>query len=282
MTSSNSVDKKKLLQWIIILILPLSLQLIPETATLTLQIKLFLTITLMAILIFAFESLNQTVIALLLPVAYIVFEIAPANVVFSAWSTSTPWMYVGGLILAMVLQRIGLLKRIAYKCIIICGASYSGILYGLAIAGIFLNLIIPSQAIIPMAALSYGICIALDLGKSKEAAGIMLTAALGAILPTLFLFNGNYVIIVNTAIEATGIEAMSWMGYLINNCISVLFLFICVFVYTKMFKPTKQLDNKEYFMAEYRAMGNMSKAEKISHCLPYSVFAASYLKNSWR
>lgn len=91
--------------------------------------------------------------------------------------------YYWRLIFANVLNRVGLLKRISYRCIMLFGGSYRGILIGLGVTGCVMQVIIPGQMTIPFAALSFGICTALGLGKSKASAGIMLTAAIAALLP---------------------------------------------------------------------------------------------------
>lgn len=105
------LSKKNAIIWAITIILPLAIMLIPTNEIFTIKLKLYVAITLMGILIMAFESLNQLALAILLPVAYIVFQLAPANVVFSSWLSYIPWMMVGGLLLAEVLNGIGLLNR---------------------------------------------------------------------------------------------------------------------------------------------------------------------------
>ena len=166
---SSTLDRrtpsvKTVLIWLVTLGFPLALLCIPTNDLFTGQIRLFLALTLFAILTFAFENMPQTMIAILLPIAYVITGIAPAEKAFGPWMQYVPWMVLGGLILADALNSAGLLKRIAYKCIILTGASYNGILIGLALAGTVLNIFIPSQAVVPMAALSYGICVALELG----------------------------------------------------------------------------------------------------------------------
>ena len=113
--------------------------------------------------------------ALALPIVYILTGLAPGQVAFAPWLNYIPWMVIGGLLLAVVLEKTGLLKRIAYLCILATGASYKGIIWGLTLTGVIMNLLIPGQAVIPMAALSYGICKALDLQPGKAAAGITLS-----------------------------------------------------------------------------------------------------------
>lgn len=45
--------------------------LLPVNEVMTVQLKLYLAITLVAVLFFVFEQVNSTVVALLLPIAYV-------------------------------------------------------------------------------------------------------------------------------------------------------------------------------------------------------------------
>ena len=88
---AQKADSKLILKWAVTLGLPLILILIPCTEVYTLQMKLFLALTLAAVIMFALENLNQTVVALLLPFLYIVLQVAPANVALSPWTQTVPW-----------------------------------------------------------------------------------------------------------------------------------------------------------------------------------------------
>ena len=55
---------------------------------------------------------------------YILFGIAGADVVFSPWTGSIIWLILGGLIIAVVFDKSGLMKRMAYFCIRKTGGSY--------------------------------------------------------------------------------------------------------------------------------------------------------------
>lgn len=176
----TTLDKKKLIMWLCVIVFPLAILCIPTGEVFTQPIRLFLAVTLCAILMFAFELLNNAIPGLLLPLSYLLLGIVPGNIAFSAWTGNVPWMIMGGLLIAGTFTRVGILKRVAYWCIIKSGASYRGILFGLWLTGLILSLAIPNQAFIPMAALTYGICNALNIGKSPEAAGIMLTGAIAA------------------------------------------------------------------------------------------------------
>lgn len=265
MEAERKTNNRYRISWVVTLGIPLLLLCIPDNDTYTLQIKLFLAVTVFAILTFAFENANQTVIALIFPIAYIALKLAPASVVMSPWTTNTPWMVLGGLILADVLADIGLLKRIAYKCIVLTGGTYQGILWGILAAGIVLGLLIPGKVAIPLAALSYGICKALNLGRSRESAGIMLVAAFSAIVPcSLMSFGPMYFIMVNAGLDATGPIPLSWLAYLQNNIVTIFLLITVVFIASKMFQPKEKIDGKEYFTAENQKLGPITSAEKKS------------------
>ena len=171
-------------------------------------------------------------------------------------------MMISGLILANVLQSIGLLKRVAYKCIILTGGSYTGIIFGIGITGIVLNLMTPAQALVPLATLAFGICTALDYKKSPQAAGIMLAAAMASQIPTNFLLNPNVLIIYGIGGDVPGFNSTTWPLYLFHNWPNFVYYLVLLFVLSRMFKPKEGLSRKNYFAEEYKKLGKMSKEEK--------------------
>lgn len=262
MEKTRQWNTKDLLKWLVILVLPMLLLLIPVNETFTWPIKLFFTITLLAILLFAFETIQQTAVAILLPIAYVVFQVAPSTTAFSPWTGNIPWMMIGGLILANVLQNIGLLKRIAYQCIILTGCSYNGIIYGIGLAGLILNVLIPAQATIPLAALAFGICQAMEMKKSKAAAGIMLSAGLAALLPNYLFLNPNLLIVYGVGETVTGPSGVTWAGFLYHNAPVIIFYVVMFFIVTKLFKPEQIINGETWFQEEYQKLGSLKIEEK--------------------
>jgi di/tricarboxylate transporter len=272
----SPADRIQLIYWAVTVIAPLIVMMIPTGETFTPVIRNFLAITLCAILIFAFETLPQMIPAILLPVAYIVAGIAPEQAVFGPWSTSVPWMFLGGILMANCLESAGLLKRVAYWCIIKTGGTYNRILYGIMFTGIILNLLIPAQAVIPLAAFTYGICLALDLGRSKESAGIMLTGAMAALTPLYFFYNPNFNIIAGAGITVYDVP-MTWFVYFFHNAPMILWSFFCVFLITKLFKPSREINCRQYVSEAYGKLGALTSKEKkglfVTACM--SIGAAS-------
>ena len=270
---TQAVNSKLMIKWVVTLGLPIVLLLLPTNDIYTTPIKLFLALTLAAILLFAFETLNQTVVSLLLPFLYVVIQIAPANVALSPWTQTVPWMMVSGLILANVLQSVGLLQRVAYKCIILTGGSYTGIIFGIGLTGLVLNLMTPAQALVPLAMLAFGICKALDYKRSPEAAGIMLAAAMASQIPTNFLLNPNVLIIYGIGGDVAGFNSTTWPLYFFHNWPNLVYYVILLTIIAKMFKPKEALNRKAYFVEEYKKLGHMSKEEKKGLAVCIVLFA---------
>ena len=272
MDDVKKLDWSYLLKWAIIILCPLLILCVPVNEMFTWPVKMFFVITLLAILLFALETIQQTAVAILLPIAYVVFQIAPSTVAFSPWTGNIPWMMMGGLILANILQSIGLLKRIAYKCIILTGCSYKGIIYGIGLAGLVLNVMIPAQATIPLAALAFGICQAMGLKKSKAAAGIMLSAGLAALLPNYLFLNPNLLIVYGVGETVVGPSGVTWAGFLYHNAPVILFYVVMFWITTKLFKPETAVNGKEWFIAEYEQLGAIKKEEKKGVLICFLLF----------
>lgn len=263
----DKLTKGSVIKWIVTIGFPLGILLIPLNEVFTSSIRLFISMTMFAILVFAFENINQTAMAILLPMLYIVFKLATPAIAFSPWAANTPWMFLGGLMLAVVLDRIGLLKRIAYKAILLTGATYNGILYGLGLAGIILNVIVPAQAVVPIVTLAFGICKALNLGNSKEAAGIMLTGVTVATTPTLMLFTGNYSMLAVIGEDVTGPVTLGWFECFLKNGVTFIYLLAIIFVFSKIFKPANSINGRDFFLSESRKLGKISRDELKALCV---------------
>lgn len=258
-----SISKKIIAGWIMTFLLPCLIMLIPTSEIITHELKLFLAITVTAIVTFVFEHVNTTAVAIALPIAYLFILKVPAEVVYQPWSMSILWMLVGGFLLANIMERVGLLHRIAYKCILLTGASYKGIIWGIALAGVAIFLIMPNDnAAVPIAALAYGICVSLKLKKSPATAGIMFAAGIAAMLPGCFLFNTGIFMQFGLGESVTGPLTIGWFEFLYRSFPCALYYIALFFIITKMFGKNVNLNGKEYFQAEYKKLGKMSTAEK--------------------
>lgn len=72
---NTTLSKGDMIKWAFNIILPLIVFLIPCNEIFTMQMKLFFVSTLFAILCFAFDTMNQTVVAITLPLFWIFFKV---------------------------------------------------------------------------------------------------------------------------------------------------------------------------------------------------------------
>ena len=275
--SSNTVlwgrSRNDLIKLAITVLLPLFIFLVPTNDVFTADFRLFLVITLIAIISFATDSLPQTGVAIALPVAYVVLGIAPGDVVFSAWLNYVPWMMIGALILSLVLEKTQLMKRIAYHCILLTGASYKGIVMGLILAGVIMNLFIMDNSIIPMAALAYGVCRAMNLKPGQASAGIMLAAAFSALTPMNWLYSSNLAILIGLGRSSGGPASIGWFEVIQHQLPMVLYTVGLGVLCLVLFRPEEQINGKDYFRGELNKMGSMSKDEKKALVILLILFA---------
>lgn len=253
---------KNWLIWGVTLLCPLALLLLPQQGAFTWKIQEYLAVTLLAILCFAFGKVNQTMVSVLLPVLYIVLKIATPAQALAPYTQSTIWMLFGGFIMADILTDTGLLKRMALKCILLTGGSYKGLHWGIAFAGLVLSIIIPGKVPIFLAALTFGIIKAMDY-TGKEASGLMITAAVAAIVPnTSFIYNPNFFVMVTAGMKATGPLQLTWMGYFLNNAVCLVWYMFLIWLSIKMFASKAAVNAKEYISQTYATLGAMTGNEK--------------------
>lgn len=255
----KAVSKTAVIKMIVTLATPLMICMIPTNEMFTPQIRLFLAITLAAILAYAFEQFDQTLVSILLPIAYTLFKVTDVSVAFSSWSNNVVWMTLGGLMLADMALKSGFLQRLALKCIILTGGTYRGIIWGLAISGLILCILLAGQGYIPMAALAFGICTALGIKQTKEAAGIMLAAVFSSVLAGTFIFNTGPVMYASFA----GMQMnIGWIDYFLKQPVGVIYFIVMFTILEKLCRPKNGLNGKEYFQAEYAKLGKI-KTEEI-------------------
>ncbi len=259
--------------------LPLSFFLIPITDAYTYELRIFFAITLFCMLCVAFEFFDTIIPAILLPTMYLLSGIAPSEVAFGAWTSNTIWMMLGAMILANALEECGLLARIAYWCVLKCGASYTGVLYGVFIAGTIINFITFCQAFIVMMVLGYGIIVALKLKASRESALLCFAIMLGGQgAPSSFLYNPGFLALAEEGVRQVipGFTAV-WYEMLFYNGIIFFFFLSLLWGFSRVFKAKDVIleGGKEYFEKAYAELGPLSSKEKIS--IAVVVILMSYL-----
>ncbi len=262
---NTRVDKKKLIGWLMSILVPVIIAFVPVSGDFTDSLKMFFMISLFVILIIAFELLPLLVSAILLPSLYMISGIVPIATAFGSWTSTTVWMVLGGLIFSNVLDECGLLKRIAYYVISKCGGTYGGAVFGCFFIGIILNMITFCYGWLVASALVFGVCKAMDLKPSRESSLVCFAGTIGATGATIFMYYPGYYAIIETSIRKFIPDySMTMLSTFIYNGFSVVLYALTLLILMKVYK-TKKMDMKfgrELFNEKYKELGKMSSKEK--------------------
>jgi sodium-dependent dicarboxylate transporter 2/3/5 len=263
---SNSVNKSNTIKWIVSFLLPILVAFIPVSGEFTSPIKGFAIITVFAICLIATEVVPLFVVAVALPVTYIVFLKVDPKIAFAAWSIDVPWLILGGYILTIALEKTGFLRRIAFRLILLFGGRFNAILFGFMILGAIVSLVIADLAAkaILFGALAVGIAKALELEMGGKTASSLGMAALASTLgPSLLWYTGTMNNLVPFGmIAGAGYAVPGWTQYIGHMFIPQLLYTICsILIIAIFFKPDVELKAKSYFETELASFGKMSKDE---------------------
>lgn len=280
---SATISNTKM-KWLISIILPLCILLVPLSERYTWELRIFLMITIFAIMLVAFDLVDSLVAAIVLFMGYSVTGIAEASVVFASWSNDVAWMIVGSLVLAAALANTGIMNRLAYQFILKMGSSYTKMLWAIYFSSLLVSFLTSVTGFPLFAVIVYGMCrgMGYKIG-TKEANGIVFAAMTGAIAPFAWIYNP-----INAGVGGSVLNlfdaslTISWLSYLKISMPWFVFDLIWMVLITKVFfKPSNDAINVDYFRSELNRLGNVSIAEKKALCLTIVVviylIASSFL-----
>ena len=258
-------NTKNLIKWAIIFLAPIIVLLIPTSEMFTSQQKIFLAITVWTIMMFAFELVDNYIPCIIMPFMFIIFGVADWSLAFAGWYKSIPWQILGMFLFVNTLIRNGILKRLAYTCLLVTNCTYRGILWGMYLFGLVFNLILPGGSCVAMATFAFAICSALELKQSNIAAGITLAGAMGYLMPGFFIYvPSNFGLLISIASSVDASITMNFLKFFTHNAVYLLLGFIMVVVVEKMFKPEHELNSKDFFREEKKALGKMDREQRLS------------------
>ena len=238
-TTVKQFNVKYLIGWLVNIIIPLMVLFIPTNELFSDKIKMYLVVTLFFIIALIFNNLCTTLIGILMPVCYVVLGVSGANVAFSSYSNHVIWLVLGSFVLSDMMTKVGVAKRLVYKCMVLTGGSYRGMLFGVMLVAIVLTLVVPGKVHFLLAPLCYSLIQTLNYGESKESAGIMMTSAFACSTGGLFLYGTNIVMMEQIG-KSVYDHPLSWTGYITNNLPVIFFMLAMVFIFSIMFKPNEQ------------------------------------------
>lgn len=276
--NTEQMSRSELIQWGIALFIPASVYYFTISYGFNLEQALFFTITSSALVLWALGLISDTIVAVTLPVAYVVLKVAPAPVVFSQWSSDTGWIVYGGVIIAAIMTQTGLARRIALWSMHITGGSFNRLLFGIVLAGFLIAPIIPSvmgKAAL-MAAICIGICEALDFKKeSKEASAVILTGFISvAAAKNAFLTGGADVTMYVKLLTKHSNQVITWGDYFLHNFpIALIYAPLSLLVLIFVLRPKTTAESGAYVAEARKEQGPMCFNEKKASLLVLTLVA---------
>lgn len=227
------------------------------------------------------EALPIPVTSLLPIVLFPITAGLPVADISSSYADDTIFLFLGGFIIALAMEKWNLHKRIALNIISICGTSTERIVLGFILATGFLSMWISNTAtammMVPIGlAIIYQVAESLkneegvDTSKENFVFGkvLMLAIAYAASIGGLGTLIGSppNAILVSVVEETYGITISFAQWMLFGAPIAILFLFILWFYLVKFALPMKVKDlpgGRDVIRKEKKALGKASPEEKI-------------------
>lgn len=263
-TVREGMSKKSRIGWIVAVLVPVVLLLIPCTGAYTLQIKEFFAILTFVMIMFAFELFSNNMIpSLILSMLFLVLHLGTSDQIFSAWGNNIPWAMIGSLILVGVMNGTNILKRLSYGLIMRTNTRVITILIIFNVIGLGLSTVLAVNIGFPLAILSMGLCQALDIEPNSDTAAkiimnsyFSMTVGGTAFLGALTLMG---IQVIATAYEGFNI---TYTQYFIHNWPFLIYGFLLMFLLHKAFKNDQSIPEKEVLKKEHAGLGRVSLAEK--------------------
>ena len=202
-----------MLRWPLTLLLPILVYFAAPT-DISPKAPLYMAMTSMAILAWAFNVFPAIGVAALLSFAYVLGNVAPAEVVFGPWTTVLPWISFAAVVIGEAMDKSGLARRLAMRCLSLAGGSFMGLAFGFLAGGLVLALVLPSvlARLVILCAIATGIIDALCLNsKSRMSSALVLMAFMAAAGPQfLFLHTSECFIWAFTMLFKDGTTVNFW------------------------------------------------------------------------
>ncbi len=221
------------------------------------------------------EAIPLAATSLIPLVFFPLLAILPGEEIAGAYINSVIFLFLGGFLIAIAMEKWGLHKRIALKIITIFGGTPNSIIIGFMFASAFLSMWISNTATAVMMlpiALSIIIKIEEEFGKEKAlnfSRSLLLSIAYACSIGGMSTLIGTppnlaliriYKIIYPNAPEIT---FGSWM--MLGLPVAILMLIFAAFLITKVFYKIDKtiIIDKQFISDEYKKLGSASFEEKI-------------------
>jgi sodium-dependent dicarboxylate transporter 2/3/5 len=221
------------------------------------------------------EAIPLSITALVPIVLFPLLGIMNGRVVSSTYMNHIIFIFVGGFVMALAMEKWNLHKRIALKILMFVGVSPGRILFGFMLATAFLSMWISNTAtammMIPIV-LSIVVSLEDSIGKesiSKYSTGLFLAIAYTASIGGMTTLVGSPTNLIMPKVltllypDAPEISFADWFFFALPVTV-IMIAAVWVLIYF-LYRPREKWTsiNREHFKEQYRNLGRMSYEEKV-------------------
>lgn len=225
----------------------------------------FLTVTLLAICMWGFALLNDGLVAVMLPIGYILTGVGSPKQMLSSWTQPMGWLILGGLMTGLVLMHTGLARRIALWSLHVTSGSFVRVLWGILLAGFIIAPLMPTAIgkSILISIICIGICDSLGFkARSREASTILMAGCLAVLGPRMGYYTGAGEITLNMEMLAMAGFKITWFDFLLYNYIpSIIYSVVGMLILLAVMRPKSAANTQAYVEEQYAKLGPISWRE---------------------
>lgn len=271
------LKETKYLKYIVNLILAAVLMtgvlVIPVDFGLSAEAVKYLAILLAMVFMLISGVFDEHVVILATLAMCVIMNIASFSTIFSAYSGTTMWMVLTILPITVVIQKSGLMNRIALYLLKAFPSSYKWQLFALSLASMVVSPLIPSTTAKSslLASLTASVSEKMKLEKqSKPMTGLFLTVFInGPSLGHIFLSGSVQALLVVGMMPEDMAVNFSWIGWLAAGSVWAVVAFILIYlILLALYHPEKPVSlTKDEINQMISELGKMSSVEKITSVL---------------
>ena len=237
------------------------------------------------------EAIPLGITALLPVVLFPIFGIMNGKTVSTAYFNHVIFLFIGGFLMALAMEKHNLHRRIALRILLMTGAGYGNILLGFMLATSFLSMWMSNTAT-AMMMVPVAISVIAKFQETVDAKdtriystglllGIAYSASVGGLAtligtPPNLSFTRIFSIIFPNAPEITFSQ---WFSFAIPVTVLMLIATWTLLYFKFRPKDTGSNNDKKVFLEEYHALGKMSFEEKVV-LIAFSVLAVLWMTRS--
>lgn len=261
--TSTLTSRSAAVKWTFNFLIPLIILLLPESEAFSWNIKVFIAITAWAVIAYAMEMVDNLIISLILIFMYGLSGIAPLNAVLAPWTADVAWITLGALILVAIVSKTTILKRMAYLAVIRTNGSYMLLVLAFFTLSILARIFLQgTMACLVVIFLSFAICEALGLGKSRASAGLIMATTIAYMDACFYLYTPDFIAILYNAAAPVKQIVQTYPEYFKDNAVFLLGNYLVAFAIGVFGKPQTPLSNRDVFVEKLKELGSLTATEK--------------------